>query len=476
MRNEIVQAAREALGSECRIPDEEFSSRLGDTLDEFQALAGLQKAIGPPAAVRKHWRNIERHLRALLAALNPADDEAKIRLIRGGLWAAHMSEDNYETLEERIDRSKANQPTTADAGAAALCAFLIKEHQYSRYDAQVSAAFQQYAGFVMALLDFEKTASVAAKQGGHRIPGRHDTGGAPSNKALDTAIAKLAKLYEDATGERAQSGITYDPITGETTGRFIIFATVSLWPLENDVTPGMLRARASRLLPPTHNSRKKIILRVSQRTRVVPFVPSVTVTTRGDTMPKTDEKSPKIDQELAARLMRLLDDQPAELPKLDRLVSVKQFCEIRLKSLPLAPLHCCTARTCTAHPLMNGLRRGQRVLITRSLFARGRIGERSAASITMVGLPCTSLIAIDARRRCMCARTVSSPYRTRQAVQVHKKIGRIGTAIRAAKNLNLDIGNVPVFVPRRKSLATAIKRNSNVVMAKHVEFRCTQTI
>jgi predicted DNA-binding transcriptional regulator AlpA len=45
-------------------------------------------------------------------------------------------------------------------------------------------------------------------------------------------------------------------------------------------------------------------------------------------MPKTDVKSPKIDQDLAARLMRLLVDQPAELPKLDRLVSTKQFCEV----------------------------------------------------------------------------------------------------------------------------------------------------
>jgi hypothetical protein len=55
-------------------------------------------------------------------------------------------------------------------------------------------------------------------------------------------------------------------------------------------------------------------------------------------------------------------------------------------------------------------------------------------------------------------------------VPIYKKIGRIGMAIRAAKNLNLDGGNLLVFVPRRKSLAAAIKRKFNVWMATHAEF------
>jgi hypothetical protein len=45
-------------------------------------------------------------------------------------------------------------------------------------------------------------------------------------------------------------------------------------------------------------------------------------------MPKTDEKSPKIVQELTAWLTRLIDYQPAELPKLDRLLKSKQVAEI----------------------------------------------------------------------------------------------------------------------------------------------------
>jgi hypothetical protein len=258
MRNENVQAALVALGPNCRIGSEEFSSRLSSMLDEYKASAALQDAIPPPGAVRKHWRVIERRLQALFTSLALTADEAKNRLILGGFFAAHLPEDVYETLEERIDRSKADQPTPADAGAAAVCAFLIKQHQLSSAEAQRSAAFQQYRRFMMALIDIQRTASVAAKQGGHRIPGRQGGLGAPSNKALDTAIGRLMKLYEDATGECAQSGIKCDPITGETTGRFIVFATVALSPLRNDVTPGMLRARVDRLLSPTQNSRKKI--------------------------------------------------------------------------------------------------------------------------------------------------------------------------------------------------------------------------
>jgi hypothetical protein len=55
-----------------------------------------------------------------------------------------------------------------------------------------------------------------------------------------------------------------------------------------------------------------------------------------------------------------------------------------------------------------------------------------------------------------------------------KKIGRDGTPIRAAKIRNLDGGTIPVLVSRRKSLASAIKRYFNVLVATHVEF--TRTI
>jgi predicted DNA-binding transcriptional regulator AlpA len=39
-------------------------------------------------------------------------------------------------------------------------------------------------------------------------------------------------------------------------------------------------------------------------------------------------KPPKLDEGLAARLINLLENQPAELPKLDRLVSVKHMSDL----------------------------------------------------------------------------------------------------------------------------------------------------
>jgi hypothetical protein len=83
MRNEIVRAALEALGRECRISAEELSSRLSRMLDEYQSWARLQDAIEPPYAVRDHWRDIDRQLQALLMTLT---NEAKVRLTWGGAF------------------------------------------------------------------------------------------------------------------------------------------------------------------------------------------------------------------------------------------------------------------------------------------------------------------------------------------------------------------------------------------------------
>jgi hypothetical protein len=265
MRNENVQAVLVALGPKRRIPDEEISSRLGEVLDEFKALAGLQKAINPPGYVRGHWRVIERHAKALYEALDLTADETKKGFIFGGLLATHLPSDIFESWEAVFD--KVDQASTLAEGLKAYGAVIDKEHQLSRFKAQVIAALQQYRGFMKALDDIKTVASNAAKHGGHRIPGRHGGRGRPADVALDTLFASLMKLYQDATGERAQSGIKCDPITGETTGRFIDFATIALSPLKDELrdnpqTPGMVRARVNRLLPPTQNSRKKLILRM----------------------------------------------------------------------------------------------------------------------------------------------------------------------------------------------------------------------
>ena len=65
MRSEDVHAALAAPGPTCRISAEEFSSRLGGALEEFQPWAYWQETIAPPDAVRKHWGVIRHHLKAL---------------------------------------------------------------------------------------------------------------------------------------------------------------------------------------------------------------------------------------------------------------------------------------------------------------------------------------------------------------------------------------------------------------------------
>jgi hypothetical protein len=207
-----------------------------------------------------------------------------------------------------------------------------KLNQLREFGAQVNAATQCLESTINALLNLKITAAYATTMGGIGIPGRHNTGGRPGNRALDAAIVTLLKIYAGATGERAQSGIHVDRITGETTGRFIDFATIALSPV-GAPTPVALRKRAERLLQfasrnsTPKRSRKKYLLGMCNQACALAFVPSANLTTRGYGMPNKDQQ-PNIDQELAARLMRLLDDQPAELPKLDRLISPKQFCEL----------------------------------------------------------------------------------------------------------------------------------------------------